>query len=459
MTSDSFFDLDIGTIIEGYRNQTLHPTKVADICIRQVQKLDPSLAAWVCFDPKYLMREADLSDNRITHGLPIRDLEGIPIGIKDIMNTKDFPTEMGSPIWHGFTPGNDARVVYNLSQNGAIIPGKTATAEFAVHTLAKTKNPHDFLLTPGTSSSGSAVAVASGMVLAAIGTQTAGSIIRPASFCGIYGCKPSFGLIPRTGILKTTDSLDTVGFFVLHLKDITRVFNAIRVHGPDYPISHAALSDKKKQVKNPDRPWRVGFTKTHVWDNAEEYAKDAIITWVDTISEDENIEISEVTLPEVTESAHKIHASIYNKTLAHYFSEEYKKKELVSSIMRELIEDGMHISADQFQDALVQQTEIARVIDTLFMDYDIIISLSTAGAAPRREQVEKPDPALLWNMAHLPVVSAPVFKSSDKLPFGAQITSRRYHDLLLFSFCDYLASQDYIPKTSNPSLQGMRFPS
>src|SRR3990167_8157472 len=190
-----------------------------------------------------------------------RLLECIPVGVKDIYNTADFPTQMGSPLWKDFTPGNDARAVYHLKRQGANIVGKTVTAEFAVHALDKTLNPYDATRTPGTSSSGSAVAVSMGMVPAATGTQTAGSIVRPASFCGVYGCKPSFGTIPRTGMLKTTDSLDQIGFFTVHAEDLRRLFDSMRVKGENYPISNAALADESRQKSKGDK-WRVGFART-----------------------------------------------------------------------------------------------------------------------------------------------------------------------------------------------------
>jgi Asp-tRNA(Asn)/Glu-tRNA(Gln) amidotransferase A subunit family amidase len=173
---------------------------------------------------------------------------------------------MGSAIWKDFMPGNDSRCVDSLKKSGAIIGGKTVTAEFAVHSLNETLNPHDIKLTPGTSSSGSAVAVLLGIFPVAIGTQTAGSIIRPASFCGVYGFKPSFGIIPRTGMLKTTDSLDTIGFFVSHQKNMRIVLDAIRVHGSNYPYSFEPFSDKKRQEKGKSERWRVGFVKTHTWE-------------------------------------------------------------------------------------------------------------------------------------------------------------------------------------------------
>ena len=160
----------------------------------------------------------------------------VPFGVKDIFNTIDLKTEMGSETWKDHNAGNDARVVSVLRHQGYTPIGKTVTAEFAVHHLNKTKNPHSIDKTPGTSSSGSAVAVATGMVPFALGTQTAGSIIRPASFCGVWGMKPSFGLIPRTGSLKTTDSLDTIGFLSSYGTDMREILNLLRVKGPNYPF-------------------------------------------------------------------------------------------------------------------------------------------------------------------------------------------------------------------------------
>jgi Asp-tRNA(Asn)/Glu-tRNA(Gln) amidotransferase A subunit family amidase len=359
---------------------------------------------------------------------------------------------MGSPIWKDFTPGNDARTVFYLKEAGAIIAGKTVTAEFAVHTLDKTLNPHDVTRTPGTSSSGSAVAIALGMVPVALGTQTAGSIVRPASFCGVYGCKPSFGLIPRTGILKTTDSLDTIGFFVSLAEDLERVFNILRVHGPNYPISNAALKDKQRQNKPDNRPWKVAVVKTHTWEYAEEYAREALMNWSERISVDAEIELSFVDLPIIMKKSHTIHATIYNKTLSYYFQEEYKKRELVSPVMNELIEAGNNITVADYHTALKEQEVLIHVMDDFLQNYDIMISLSTAGEAPLRNVVEKPDPALMWTLAHLPVVSAPVFTSPSGMPFGLQISSRKYNDLLLFSFIRFAVGKKFLPIGVNPLL-------
>ena len=452
MKNDSFFELSIEKIHEGYREGAFTPTDIAHLCINRFKKLEPHCHAWVTFNPEILLGQAYTCESELEKKRPLRQVEGIPIGIKDIFNTVDFPTEMGSPIWKDFTPGNDARVVFYLRQQGALIPGKTVTAEFAVHTLGKTLNPHDPLRTPGTSSSGSAVAVATGMVPAAIGTQTAGSITRPASFCGIYGCKPSFGLIPRTGSLKTTDSLDTIGFFCLHFTDIFRMFNVLRVHGPDYPISHSALNDTKRQNKSAERPWKIAFVKTHVWDDAYQYAQRAILDWTGKLAATDGVDVRDVDPSPKMENAHEIHATIYNKTLSYYFQKELSNGTLISPIMKDLILKGNMITLGQYKQALRDQEQLDHLMDDFLRDYDILISLSTAGEAPPREEVERRDPALIWTMCHLSVINAPVFKSPSELPFGVQIVSRRYNDLKLFKFCEYLRKRNLIPESSYPKI-------
>jgi Asp-tRNA(Asn)/Glu-tRNA(Gln) amidotransferase A subunit family amidase len=452
MTDNGFYKFSIKKILSEYKTGKITPLDVAELCINQYDRYESEYQAWVCFSKETIQKSAVDANRRLNSDKTIRPLEGIPIGVKDIYNTMDFPTQMGSPIWEDFTPGNDARVVYYLKSAGAIIPGKTVTAEFAVHTLGKTFNPHDITRTPGTSSSGSAVAVATGMVPAAIGTQTAGSIIRPASFCGIYGCKPSFGLIPRTGMLKTTDSLDTIGFFVLHFEDMEHIFEILRVRGTDYPISNTALNDKKRQNKPLNRPWRVAFVKTHTWKSAPLYAQNALINWLKKLSIVGDIRVEEVSIPSIMDESHTIHSIIYDKTLSYYFKEEFKKGTLVSPIMNNLISHGNKISVDQYQKSLIIQEKMARSMDTFFKDFDIVISLSTAGEAPLRNEIEQPDPALMWTMTYLPVISAPVFVSPAGLPFGVQIVARRYNDGLLFRFCDYLRETKLIPAMSNPQI-------
>ncbi|MBY0353725.1 amidase [Candidatus Babeliales bacterium] len=447
-----FLDYSIQQTLQAYRDNLLDPVYVAESIISFVQSTDTTLHAWEHFDAEYFLQQAYLARENIQKGYS-RPFEGIPVGIKDIINTTRFQTQMGSALWQGFFPGNDARVVYHVERSGGIIPGKTSSAEFGVHALSETKNPHNFAVSPGTSSSGSAVAVATGMLPVALGTQTAGSIVRPASFCGVYGVKPSFGLIPRTGILKTTDTLDSVGFFVSHAQDLAHVLNALRVSGKDYPFIYEAL-DNYCVPKGPrSRPWRVGFVRTHTWNYAYNYAQEAMIDWVQKLAGGHEVSVEEIQLPEQLNKAHDIHRIIYNRSLAYYFQEEFKQKESVSERMVELIEDGLTIISQDYQQALVQQREMVSLVDSVFEKYDVLVSLSTAGQAPLRYEIELPDPALMWTMTYVPVVSAPVFTAPSGLPFGVQLIARRYQDLHLFTFIDHLIALNLLPVSTNPILK------
>lgn len=430
------------------RHYRLTPEDIARSCIAIQARTEEACQAWVSFDGERLLQAARDTARRLAAGEPLRPLEAIPVGVKDIFNTADFPTQMGSPLWEGFQPGNDARAVFHLKRAGGLVPGKTVTAEFAVHTLGKTLNPWAADRTPGTSSSGSAVAVAAGMVPAALGTQTAGSIVRPASFCGVWGMKPSFGLIPRTGMLKTTDSLDTVGFFAGHSCDLQALLDSLRVHGRDYPLSDRALSDEARQHPARNRPWRVGVVRPHVWQHAPAYAREALAGWVERIGRDGRYEVSEAVLPEAMQECHALHATIYNRALAYYFKEEYRKAELVSPVMLELIEAGNRVSPEQYVQALERQVGLVRAMDAFMHGYDVLVTLSTAGEAPPRHVEERPDSALMWTLTQLPALSAPVFRSPRGLPFGLQLVARRYNDPMLLDFAQEAVQRGLLPATS-----------
>lgn len=441
-----FIDNSIGEIIQKVDKHKITPAELTNASLENIKEFDKKYFAWVTYGDKKLFEKERKENNIFDNVKRPKLLSNIPVGVKDIFNTTDFPTQMGSPLWKNFTPGNDARTVFNLKRQGAIVMGKTVTAEFAVHTLGKTLNPYDVTKNPGTSSSGSAVAIALGMVPFATGTQTAGSIVRPASFCGVYGCKPSFGTIPRTGTLKTTDSLDTIGFFVIHQKDLRRGFDSLNVLGKDHPISNAALTDQNRQAKPKNRPWRIGFVKTHTWQYAPQYARESLQNFLNKLSKYKGFRILEAELPRQMSEAHKIHETIYNKCLSYYFKGEYKLSDFVSPIMRELITNGRQIKFEDYTQAIENQNELIHKMDSFFKDYDILISLSTAGEAPPRDIVEQPDPALMWTLTHLPVVSVPQFHSPKGLPFGMQVVARKYNDYLLFSFLDELVSRKLIPE-------------
>ena len=437
VTQKRLQDQSASELIYNIHKGVLSVKEVVEHFAQVYQEKEKDIKAWVVTDWDKAIQQAESLDNDKALNKSLI-LKGLPVGIKDIFNTKHFPTAMGSALWKGFTPGNDARAVHYLLDHGAIIPGKTVTAEFAVHEPGETKNPHNLEYSPGTSSSGSAAAVAAGMVPLSIGTQTAGSIIRPASYCGIYGMKPSFGTLPRTGMLKTTDTLDQVGFFGRSIDDLELMFEIMRVRGSDFPHIVSKLETVSQEIQN-KKDWKIGFVKTHTWDDARPYVHEAMETKVKELSNVKNIQVKEIVLPEIFSQSHEIHNTIYCKTLSYYFLHEFKQKEFVSTVLQDMIASGHDIDKNEFKSALGLQHQIYLECDKLFEDVDIIISHSTAMEAPRMfEQETKTDPCLMWSLAGLPVINLPLFNSPGNMPFGMQVVSKRYWDYKLLSFCSML---------------------
>ena len=247
-------------------------------------------------------------------------------------------------------------------------------------------------------------------------------------------------------MLKTTDSLDTLGFFTVFGEDLRRMFDSMRVKGLNYPISNTALSDESRQKKSANRPWKIAFVRTHTWNSAPSYAKDAMEAFIKRLASEPGFEVTEPELPESMLAAHETHATIYDKSLSYYFQHEYSHSEEMSSVMKHMIETGKSIESAEFATALGRQNSMIHDMDAFFSGYDAILCLSTAGEAPLREVVESPDPALMWTLAHLPVISVPVFHSPSNLPFGLQLVARKYNDYLLFNLLDELCAKEIVPK-------------
>lgn len=439
-----FLTRSIPGLLDALRGGSLTPASLACEVARVVALREPETLAWVDFDAEPLLAAA------AEHRLGNKPLDGIPFGAKDIFNTIAFPTQMGSPLWKGFTPGNNARVVDSLLHAGALVAGKTVTAEFAVHALNATLNPHDPTRTPGTSSSGSAAAVAAGMVPFALASQTAGSIVRPASFCGVWGMKPSFGMIPRTGVLKTTDSLDTVGFVAAHAESLRPLLDVMRVRGPNYPFVYRNVDAAGERPQPAGEPWRIGIVKTSAWATATDYARRALEDLVARIDRESGFTVVPLAEPPELHAADEIHTTIYVKSLSYYFRHEAQHAADVSPIMRRMIADGDAISTDEFRDALRRQESLAAKVDTTLSSCDFALSLGTSSAAPPRGVAELPDPSLLWTLAHVPAVAAPAFRAPGDMPFAAQFVARRWGDYRLLQGIEALVAADILPSGSTP---------
>ena len=444
VNSKEIFEQPAWKIAKEVQNGRISARGVAEQFIERTRLINPHIRAWVSLDEKYYLAQADEVDNNEVKG----QLAGVPVGVKDIFNTEVYPTEMGTSIWKGHKAGNDARCVSYVRREQGIIAGKTDTAEFAVHNPGSVKNPWNSAHVAGTSSGGSAAAVATAMAPVALGTQTAGSTIRPASWCGVYGMKPSFGLIPRTGVLKTTDTLDNIGYYGRDRKDLKLMLDVLRVRGGNYPTMEKQLS--KYSVKKTN--WKVAFVRGHLWNEASEYVKESMEALASDIDCLENVNVFELDLPGSTLKAHNLHRRIYNSCLNYYFQDELiNYRESISETFMDLVNDGKLIAPQDYVVALKEQEDLTEDIYSYFddNDIDIIIHHSSIGSAPLgKEPKIHNDLNLLWTLSRVPVINVPKFKCPNDLPYGFQIIGPRYSDYSVLNFLKYLVEEGIAPEIS-----------
>lgn len=382
---------------------------------------------WTYDDP-----EAALAQRFQSSETP-RPLDGLMLGVKDIFNAQTGTTEMGSRSWAGHRAGNDARVLAEFIYRGAVMTGKTAASEFAVHDLPDTLNPWDTTVTAGTSSSGSAVAVALEHVPVALASQTGGSITRPASFTGTIGVKPTQGIYPRTGVLKTCDPFDTIGFIGRHLADIEPVFEATRVRGSNYPFIEDGLQGAYAMARDPGRKIRVALVRTPFSSFEDAAVSKATGDFCARLPKD-HFSVGEVDLIRHLARADWLHETIYNKALAYYFQTERASGATFSPVMSEIFAKGDAVTPDEYREALQELPHLRNSVAEAVADIDVLVAPSTATTAPPRGQMEQPDTSRFWTMLHLPTISLPMsIDDTTGLPFGVQIVgSRKFSDPLLF---------------------------
>lgn len=401
-----------------------------DLCAF-IREKDKELCAFRFFDEKIVEERVHQLEKRLARSGPSGLLFGVPVAVKDVFNTVQWGTEMGSAYWKGHVAGNNARVIDRILWEDGVLTGKTITAELAVHHPGPTKNPRNPDYSPGTSSMGSAVAVAGGMSLVALGTQTGASITRPASYCGVFGFKPSYGVLPRTGVLKTTDTLDHIGYFANHIEDVILLFDILRVSGENYPLSHEAFS----RLSACPAKARIGILRPdYLWRNYQGYVKESFESLVDGLRRKADLEVVDVRDGGFFDSSHEIHSTLYDKSLSYYFREESANKDVISSTLYEMVEHGRKISAIEFHEALNAQSELREAFERNYAEYDVIFTPATANIAPKRNAYrEVDDTGLVWSLLGAPALSIPAFQGPDKMPFGLLAAGRRYSDLKLMA--------------------------
>jgi len=408
-------------------------------CLARIRETEPIVQAWTWLDEDYALAQARAADDRRREGHATGPLHGIPVGIKDIIDTGDMPTENGSPLYAGRTPREDAVAVAKLRAAGAVILGKTVTTECAYFHPGKTRNPHNPEHTPGGSSSGSAAAVAAGMVPLALGTQTNGSVIRPAAFCGAYGYKPSHGLVPRTGVLQLSRTLDHVGVMARSIEDVALAMETLAGWDAGDPDTRPAARIPFAAIAAGEPPIRpmLAFIKTPHWDRVDAEAKEAIGELVEALGD----AVEEIDLFPSAGEAWDWQKTIMEAEMAHNFAREWRDgRDQFSDKLRALIERGREVKAVDYQRAVSLIGPMQESFEELFTQrYDAILTPSAPGAAPRGiEATGDPRFCTLWTLAGLPALSMPLLRGSNGMPIGVQLVGRRHFDARLLRTARWL---------------------
>ena len=384
--------------------------------LEHIKNREPEVGAWIFLDPEMALQQAREADKRRRDKIPGK-LNGLPIGIKDIIDTKDMPTENGSLIHKDRRPPEDAHLVKLLRDAGAVIMGKCVTTEFALSAPGKTKNPKDLECTPGGSSSGSAAAVSDYMIPLAIGSQTGGSVLRPASFTGILGLKPTFGTISRSGMSPISERLDHPGIYANSIDDIRLVASVILSY--DKKDLDMDSNYSFRNASNLKKPLKFAFIKGPVWGSGDHDMQEKIKQFVDN----SNLEITSVELGDNFMEAARCHEIIMNgsisRSLANYY-ENNKSKLHPFTIAR--FEAGKSVSTNSYIDAIEKAKKMKQTLSEIFLKFDAIITPAAPGQAPR--DLMNTGNAIFngyWTMLGVPAISLPLLEGKDGLPIGIQV--------------------------------------
>lgn len=411
-------------------------------CFARIEELEDSIGAWAHLDRAVAMEQARAADDIRFRGKPMGALHGLPVGIKDIVDTADYPTERGTVLHRGRRPERDATLVSLLKEAGAIILGKTVSTELAVYSPGKTRNPHNPEHTPGGSSSGSAAAVSAAMVPFAVGTQTNGSVIRPASYCGVYGFKPSFARISRHGVLTQSPPLDTIGVFARSLDDLAMIADVLmRFDAQDEAMTPVAppLIGSTLAEEIPANP-HFAFVRTPVWDQVEAITKDGFRELIEEVNERQEKTVDILDLPPAFDELHEDHRKVMEADLARNFADEYSRgKDDLSAVLREMIERGQRVSDSDYEKAITRQADYDALLQEILDEYDAILTPATPGPAPAGiEATGSPVMNTIWTFCGTPALSVPLLQSPEGLPVGVQVVGARDDDARLFRTARWL---------------------
>jgi Asp-tRNA(Asn)/Glu-tRNA(Gln) amidotransferase A subunit family amidase len=425
-------------IIDKIKNSELSSVEVANSFIERIEEFEKKIHAWAFFDKKLFLEKSKEADDWRLSGKPLGPLHGLPVAIKDIFKTDDMPTGYGTPLKDGYRTRDEAEVVRLLKNAGAIIMGKTVTTELAYFDPGKTTNPHDYFRTPGGSSSGSAAAVASFMAPVAIGSQTNGSVIRPASYCGVIGYKPSYGLVSRSGALRLSFLLDQVGIFGRTIEDMGLVSKVIMQKDYKdkstkiYPTENMETSVLKDHPFEP----KFFFVETPKWKNLDSNSKKEfeklrkklqknVVDFQDASFFEKVFDYQQIIME--TDMA-------YNLS---YFYSEHKNK--IGKKLREAIERGKSYKSKDYAEAIDHMEVYYENISEMFNHFHAIITPATTGEAPKGlDYTGSPEFCTIWTYLGMPSISLPILNGSNKMPIGVQVVGEKFDDLRFLRSSNWL---------------------
>ncbi|MCC6533776.1 MAG: amidase [Burkholderiales bacterium] len=432
--------LSAADAVQALREGSISAQMLTEACLARVRAVDDKVHAWAFLDPEHALAQARALDERRRQGAPVGPLHGLPVGIKDIIDTADMPTEDGTVLHAGRRPSADAAVVAMLRCAGAVIFGKTVTTELATYAPGKTRNPHNERHTPGGSSSGSAAAVAAGMVPLALGTQTNGSVIRPAAFCGVVGFKPTHGLVPRTGILRQSRALDTVGVMARSVADVACITECIAGYDAGDADTRPIARPPFVRIANDEPPLapRLTFIRTPVWDRADAETVAAFEELAAHLGD----RIEQHTLPAALGQAWDWQRTIMETDIASSMAAEYEHgAERLSQSLRQQIERGRRALAVDYLHALAQIPRLNQGFDEVFDRVDAIVTPAAPGTAPAGLDATG-DPAFctLWTLCGMPAITLPLLTGANGLPIGVQLVGKRGDDARLLRTARWLVT-------------------
>lgn len=428
-------------VLNQMRQGSLSSVDLVKACLAKIEQSEASIQAWAHLDAEKALDQAAEMDRIRRAGLGVGALHGVPVALKDIVDTADMPTERGTPIFKGRQPDQDAAIVERLRGAGAVIMGKTVTTELAFLNPSHTRNPHNPQRTPGGSSSGSAAAVAAHHVPLSIGTQTNGSVIRPASFCGVYGFKPSRGIISRRGILQTSVSLDQVGVFARSLGDVALLSDVLGSYDQSDPASFPRPRPEMAMGVAQEVPVEPDFAVFEMpfHDRLSSDAREGIDAVIETLEG----RISRLQPADTLAGLVAVQATIHEYEICMHLAETFDAHwDQVSPLLQGVVERGRKISEDQYQDALAVKASAETFFADFFTDFDAIIAPSAAGEAPLIENgTGDPIFCTLWTLAGLPSITLPLLVGENGLPIGVQLIGPAEKDDRLLRTANWLQTK------------------